>query len=891
MSRSGMLVSTVLVLLALIACAPDAPTPIVPPSEVVSGPSAAPVASDAVTSPASADRERVTITFGLFEDERAVFEPLIAAFEDENPDIHVQLVMLDPIFAGGEPPDYERVVLSAADTTNFSMSQQAIANGWVRDLTPLMEADASFDRADFYPGVLEAASQSGRLYQLPRAFRVPVLLYNKDLWAAHRLPTPTADWTWTDLLGAAEQLADRRGTSSTYGLLDWFATGALTGQFATSGLYRDSADRRPLDDPAVVEAVERVHDLIASGAVLSIYGPAFPHDANHPDERRAADLIRNGQIGIWSPDLCCYDFGGQLPLFAVGVIPFPKPPFSNFTGMDSYVMSSGTAHPEAAWRWLAYLSRQTYAPPADFYNENTSVLARRSVVERSGYWQQQPLEYAAAIKAIVEGPRARDLIGARPLPIFFAVDFGSVFQAMLRDGTSAQSALHEAQQAREQQALQPSPTPNVRPIAVATPLPEAASGATRITFGATGSNDDGLRQVVAAFNQQESGVFVEIVQRDVSEEPPSPAVLAARTDCFASFVPPDADALAATLDLLPLAEADLAFDLDDYYPALLAPFQRAGALHALPHEVYPRVLMYNQSAFDAAGVANPSAAWSLDDLLLAARSLTQGEGEARRYGFAAPFSSWREVFFVLDRSGATVTRGDGVGIAPNFTDSKVRRAIQTYLELLRDNSPHQTLSDYASGPGPINNAGELIDVGRVAMWFSFGLDTRQTRGWQLAVAPPPGLQTVTARDVVASGLYISAQTQHRDACWQWLTFFSRDRTTLAGGFPARRSLVESRTAPALPAGAADVERAYRAALDRTTDVDDATDTSAIDFYWFIRAMDRALQGRDLERELDEAQRLTTNFLTCLRSGVSGNECAMQVDPTYRGWKNASPHRR
>jgi ABC-type glycerol-3-phosphate transport system substrate-binding protein len=293
--------------------------------------------------------------------------------------------------------------------------------------------------------------------------------------------------------------------------------------------------------------------------------------------------------------------------------------------------------------------------------------------------------------------------------------------------------------------------------------------------------------------------------------------------------------------------------------------------------------MYNMSAFDTAGVAHPTAAWSLNDLLLAANALTQGEGEAKRYGFAAPFSSWREVFFVLDRSGTAATSGDGTSSAPNFTDPNVRQAVQRYLDLLRDSSPHVALSDYASGPGPLNNAGELIDEGRVAMWFSFGIDTRQARGWRLAAAPPPRLRTVTRTDFVASGLYISATTQHREACWQWLKFLSRDPTTLTSAFPARRSLAASLTVPAQPSGVGEVFRAYRAALDRTTGPADSTDTSTIDFYWFARAMDRALQGRELDRELEEAQRLTADFLGCVHSGASANVCATQVDPAYRGW--------
>jgi len=875
-----------LIALALSACALDG-APAAPASPEVALPTSLVPTDTLSIVPTDAGAERVTITFSIFENERAAFEPLITSFETANPDIHVQLVMLDPFFARGEPPDYERVVLSAADTTSFQMSPQAIANGWVRDLTPLMEADPAFDRADFFPGTLEAASVGQRLYLMPRSLRVPVLFYNQDLWAARGLPTPTAEWTWDDLLGAAERLADHRGASTVYGLLDWFGTGALAGTFATAGLYRDRSDRRPLDDPQVVAPVEHVAGLIRSGAVLSIHEPSFPHDGNHPDEIRAAEFIRNGQIGIWSPDLCCYNLQGKPLSLAVGMMPFPRPPFSNFTSVDGYTMSSGTVHPQAAWRWLEYLSRQAFVPTADFYNKDTTIPARRSVAEQSGYWLKQKPEYATALKAIVDGPNARDLIGARPLPIFFEVGFDTVFEAVLREGKTAQVALRDAQRAREQQALEPSATPNTQPIAVATPLPEAATNATRVRFGSTGSNGEALRQLAATFNEQDNGIFVEIVQRDVSRMPPPLATLAERLDCFAAFDTSASTEISATLDLRPLADADPSFDLSDYYPAFLAPFELNGSLYGLPHEVYVRTLMVNQSAFDAAGIARPSVEWTLDDFLAAARSLTHGAGAARQYGFAAPFSSWREIFFVLDRRGESATIGSAATLAPNFTDPQVQQAIKIYLDLLREASPHSRLTDYARNETEHNNAGALIDAGRVAMWLSFGVDERRASGWTLAAAPPPGLRTVGPNDYVASGLYIAAKTQHRDACWTWLKFLSRDASTLHGVFPARRSLAESLTTATLPIGTAEVYSAYRAALERAPAIDSAmAGTNAIDDYWFVRAMDRALQGQDLARELDEAQRLTAQFLACVHDGASGRECAKQVDPGYQGWKNA-----
>jgi hypothetical protein len=59
-------------------------------------------------------------------------------------------------------------------------------------------------------------------------------------------------------------------------------------------------------------------------------------------------------------------------------------------------------------------------------------------------------------------------------------------------------------------------------------------------------------------------------------------------------------------------------------------------------------------------------------------------------------------------------------------------------------------------------------------------------------------------------------------------------------------------------------------------------TPAIDYFWFFRAVDRALQGGNLDRELTEAQTLTEQHLGCVRSGGKPSACATQIDPQYQG---------
>ena len=60
-------------------------------------------------------------------------------------------------------------------------------------------------------------------------------------------------------------------------------------------------------------------------------------------------------------------------------------------------------------------------------------------------------------------------------------------------------------------------------------------------------------------------------------------------------------------------------------------------------------------------------------------------------------------------------------------------------------------------------------------------------------------------------------------------------------------------------------KSYRAAFQRplADQAVEPTARSSIDYYWFFRAIDHALQGKKLGGELAEAQQLTEQFMSCM----------------------------
>lgn len=173
--------------------------------------------------------ESVTISFAVWEYERAAYEPLADRFTAENPTIKVVLVSLDDVMMfepGSEGPtsplDMLRRIVSAADTAPaFALTPEAFGTPLLLDLKPLMDADATFQRDDFLPGTIERYTAKGGVWALPRYHSVPLIVYNRALFQNANLPEPRPGWTWDDLMAAAERLTERSGlTTLTYGFME-----------------------------------------------------------------------------------------------------------------------------------------------------------------------------------------------------------------------------------------------------------------------------------------------------------------------------------------------------------------------------------------------------------------------------------------------------------------------------------------------------------------------------------------------------------------------------------------------------------------------------------------------------------------------------------------------
>jgi multiple sugar transport system substrate-binding protein len=912
-----------LVLALLAACSPASP-PDETDLDVVPQPSAVTdVTVEPGTEPAT-DQEPVTISFAVWEYERRIYEPLVQKFEAENPHITVVLVPLDDLVNVQEPEGPPnplttlRRVVSGADTAPmFFVAPEALGSNLLMDLTPLMDADANFSRDDFYPGALDAYTVNGGTWVLPRSLNVQILTYNKDLFKLANLPEPQPGWTWNDLFGAAEQLARANGSVvDTYGFFD--PSSGFTSLLAILeaqgiDLLTTPAQEVQLDRTEIVAAVERVREMGKSG---TLFLPRYKVEGDPGVD--PWQLIRDGRVGIWPADFMaapCDGPGCRPPSdsygFATGKVPYPSLAANFYGGGEGYIISAGTAHPNEAWKWIEFLSRQPIEQagpgvPIDAQFPGR-IPARQSLAEQTGFWKNIDEQTAAAYRWAIAHPPKQPT----HTPDYLA--FGALSQALaqvVNEDQEPRKVLAEAQKQLQEQVAQvqltPTPTPDTSPVLVATPEPqEAPEGATAVTFAVPGYGTSEMRRLARAFREQHPEFFVKITSTDIFTGPMELKDVARISDCFTWWAPPQSDAdFAALLDLQPLFDADASFPQSEYSPALLAPYRRDGGLYGLPYAFNVRTLTYNRTAFEAAGVALPTYAWKPSDFLAAAQALTKGEGEQKQYGYVPLGGIQADMFFFIGQFGARLTRGSGDELRPNFDDPKVAEAIQWYLDLATVHKvmPPIVLSYRRDAPPVEDRSYELVQNGRAAMWFDQGYgmfggikgEGGPQPNFEVGVAPLPiGGGGLRSSELYVRGFHIAAQTQQAQACWEWLKFLSGDASNLQGGIPARTSIAQSEEfAKLAQPGMVEIYQAYAEALKhegQPGDDPNALYSQKMDLYWFWKAIDDALKGEaDLGVGLAAAQKTTTAFIECQLKGGKPATCATEVDPTYQGWNVEEP---
>ncbi|MHB0877982.1 MAG: extracellular solute-binding protein [Anaerolineae bacterium] len=310
------------------------------------------VAACGATAPPTATPEPVAVRFVYEQDALSTyFDGLAQEFETAHPGI-------DIVLEAGNPYSALQPGSEAADVSEVDQLSVAVLadSGLVRPLDPLLQGSPEFDLDAFYEGTVDSLRWRGELWGLPADVDPWVLYYNSDRFDELGVDYPRGDWTWDDLLGAAQELSDPTAASPVYGLLtDMSRADFVSFVYQNGGTLVDSLvspTTVTFTEPATVDAIEWYVGLSLDQGVSPT-----------PRELRSlggfAPAVMGGHAAMWYGPLSergGASWGSEWP-FNWGVV---APPGNvaqmTLITMRAYVMSATSTQTAVAWTWMQYLA-------------------------------------------------------------------------------------------------------------------------------------------------------------------------------------------------------------------------------------------------------------------------------------------------------------------------------------------------------------------------------------------------------------------------------------------------------------------------------------------------------------------------------------------------------
>lgn len=880
------------------------------------------------------NNQQIIITYGAYDYDRESYTTLAERFMQEHPTIKVVIVSLDeamqsqPDANGNYQPESTmtmlRKVVSIADVApSWWMTKEAMGSPLLLDMKPYLDADTGFDRDDYYPGVLERFTIDGGIYALPRTVNLQALSYNKDLFDREGIPLPENSWSFDDLLATAERLAKvENGKVVRYG---WFDSSGgsivLLNLMAKAGIDILSMTPEELKsgDQRIIDIYRQYKDLVDRGVIMppnpySIMPIAntenastIPADVQDPVQR-----IRNGEIGIWSDSALFTGDPSAPPVpFGVGSVALPTGPHIDLmTYSEGYMISGGTTNPQAAWTFAEWMTRQEIPSAYMPNNYPGLVYARKSLSNQLTSNDPDALARLETYKYSIENLPPIKYYPNQEYMVYYNVvgAIGTLFEQPVK--TPEQALDQVLITIRDQMAYAqttPSPTPDLRPVVMATPvIQEAKPGQTTVNFAAYGMSLSETRRILRTFSDTEPNIFVNVVQTDNLSEGLSFADVAGRTDCFwwGASTPNSAEDIAAVADMQAIIDADGTIDTDEIPPALFDMLTRDGRLVGFPNAYTGRALIYQPTLFSAAGLDAPRVSWTADEFLKAAKAITANG----IYGYSSLGNYLGDLNFWVGQFGGTLINGSGADIRVTFTNPNTIKAVDWFIRL---HTEHNVM------PKPVfyyrtdqndqtaDNSYDLMTQGKIGMWMDTSLgqfdpnnprDLNQPANTITAtMAPLPiGAQGITS-DIYLSAYYISAQSTQPQACMRVIDYLSKRSSSFSyGSIPARASEASSPVFEQQNAYVVPLRDALQEMLQQPTKLaGDPYAHFSFESYWLFQALDNILNKKaDVAAELATAEKLTNTYLTCVATMATTNktnaQCAKEADPTYKGYMTDEP---
>lgn len=829
--------------------------------------------------------ESVVLTFAGPESDRQFYELLMDAFHEQNPGITVQFVALPGRANATNADSYYRRLASSGDTFVLGDNPPTHVSQYLTDLQPLMESDADFAPDDFWPGALDACrDREGRLSGIPVHIGFQGIFYDQQAFRSAGLPLPQPAWTWDDFRTAATTLAQVHDGRYSY------AESAVSLLSSLIGAAIEDAEGE-LHAAALQPHIQWYLDLVNAGVIyllptewtgqeqpLQVWENLFESE-NHP-------VMWSGSLAETLPGheaiVSNADTFAKAAFEKYGFVPYPvgnteAEKRTSPAWAECVAISTGSQRPREAWAWLSFLSRRRWVRNPNDIQEIVYAPARISVTESSSYWEDLPDELEASVRYMLQ----HAWYGTA-----YPESLAAVREALLVAATGQNDFATALKTLMVQLALTPQPTPNLTPIAVATPKPVTPADVLEIRYGyqTFGEVEQAIKAAAAAYNQEHPNVMVNI-STDLDIPETSPLVyLTDNFDCFTSrpFLW-DTRNLDRLLPIDALMDAEGTSFIQDFPVATLDAFRYEGALYGLPAYSIVPVMTYNADLLAKRGLQPPDNDWTFYDFVEMMNTAASTARDDRSYGFIFnPFD-----FLLLEGRGARWADFTSNPPVPAFDSPEfasgldwIRSLIQSGVLLIDQ--------DFATSR-------QAITSGQVAFWITmleFGdyWFSGQRPNFNIGVAPLPRIETAPRMfSWGIDGHFISSKVKEPQHCWGWIRFLS-GQPAIFNGIPARVSVAQSPEWEAVVGteNAAVYRVAVANAMQETLKAQKVFVYSPMStpLFWLQQqAVTAMVEGQNYHDLLPELQKKAEDYVACMstvdRTGLNEGELFEEIDRCAR----------
>lgn len=302
--------------------------------------------------------KEVKLSLGLPGGYSVTSQKIVDGFKAKYPEIKLEIdespwgdfvKKITTQIAGGNPPDIwfqENAVILGYGK-----------NGVAEDLSQYIEKDINKD--DYISALFAAKDSNGKVWGVPHGLNPVALVYSKKLFDEAKIPYPTDDWTYQDMIDAAQKLTkdtDGDGKTDVYGFISGYniTQGWYPWIKSTGGQLLDSTFTKAMfDDPKTIEGLTKWADF---NNKLKASAPKAFTDANENESKAFA----NGKGAMYFLQYSvAASINTDFPNLEYDVVKMPK----GFDGkrVVQYVTNDWLIYSkakqeakDAAWTWIKY---------------------------------------------------------------------------------------------------------------------------------------------------------------------------------------------------------------------------------------------------------------------------------------------------------------------------------------------------------------------------------------------------------------------------------------------------------------------------------------------------------------------------------------------------------